>query len=77
MSEQDSPSDTAADDTGGSKSTEIQQVHTVLNKTTHDENDTSEENSVIEIEPPQENGEQYIRKEDKLLTTNFEVKLEN
>ena len=53
MSGQDSPSDTAADDTEGSKSTQIQQVHTVLNKTTHDENDTSEEDSVIEIEPPQ------------------------
>ena len=42
---------------------------------THDENDTSDENSVIEIEPSTDNGEQNNKTEEKLLTTNFEVKL--
>ena len=32
---------------------------------------------VTEIELPKENGEQNNAKEDKLLTTNFEVKVEN
>ena len=45
----------------------MQQVHNALNKTTHDEKDMSEEKSVIEIEPPKENGEQHNGKEDKLL----------
>ena len=67
MSEQDSESDTIADDTEGSKSTEdeeeseaieIQQVHNVLNKTTHDEKDISEDKSVTEIETYQVMGRQ-------------------
>ena len=32
---------------------------------------------MIEIEPPIENGEQDIGKENKLLTTNFHVEMEN
>ena len=32
---------------------------------------------MIEIEPPQENGEQENRKQDKLLTTTFQVEIEN
>ena len=77
MSEEDSASDTTADDIEESQSTEIQQVHNVMNKATHDENDTSDENSGIEIEPPTNNGEQNNVQEHKLLTTNFGVKIEN
>ena len=54
-----------------------------MNETTHDEqnaseaeDDTSEENSVYEIESHLVNGEQN-KQEDKLLITNFEVKVEN
>ena len=32
---------------------------------------------MIEIEPPKENGEQEIRKQDKLLTTKFQTEIEN
>ena len=75
ISEHDSPSDTITDDTEGSKSTEIKQVHNVLNKMTPDENDTSDENSVIEIKPLTNNEEQNNGNQDKILTTNFEVNL--
>ena len=54
-----------------------------MNETTHDEgnaseaeNDTSEENSVYEIESHLVNGEQN-KQESKLLITNFDVKVEN
>ena len=79
-------SDTIADDTEGSKSTEdeeeseaiqIQQVHSILNKTTHDEKDTSDQNSVSEIVASIENGEQDNGKENKLLTTSFHIEIEN
>ena len=40
--------------------TETSQVLTVFNKTIHHENDSSDDKSVIEIEPPQENGELEI-----------------
>ena len=33
--------------------------------------------AVIEIEPPQENGEQENGKQDKLLTTTFQIEIEN
>ena len=52
--------------------------------TTHDkdnssepEDKTSEEKFVHEIQPHMENGEQNNVQEDKLLTTKFEVKVEN
>ena len=32
---------------------------------------------LIEIEPPKENGEQEIGKWDKLLTTTFQIEIEN
>ena len=32
---------------------------------------------MIEIEPPKENGEQEIREQDKLLTTNVQIEIEN
>ena len=56
---------------------ETSQVLTVFNKTIHHEDDTSDDKSVIEIEPPQENGEQEIGKQDKLLTTTFQIEIEN
>ena len=79
-------SDTIGDDTQGSKSTEdeeesevieIQQVHNVLNKTTHDEKDTSDQKSVTETEAYTKNGEKNNAKQVKLLTTNFQVEIEN
>ena len=64
-------------ETEESISTETSQVLTVFNKTIHHEDDSSDDKSVIEIEPPQENGEQEIGKQDKLLTTKFQIKVEN
>ena len=32
---------------------------------------------MIEIEPPKENGDQEIGKQDKLLTTKFQINIEN
>ena len=43
----------------------------------HHEDDSSDDKSVIEIEPPRENGEQEIGKQDKLLTTKFQMDIEN
>ena len=57
--------------------TETSQVLTVFNKTIHHEDDSSDDVSVIEIEPPQENGEQEIGKQDKLLTTTFQLEIGN
>ena len=57
--------------------TETSQVLTVFNKAIHHEDDSSDDKSVIEIDPPQENGEQEIRKQDKLLTTTFQMEIEN
>ena len=54
--------------------------HTTLHdedKSSEPEDDSSEENSVNEIQPHTENGEQNNIQEDKLLITNFEVKVEN
>ena len=54
-----------------------------MNETTHDEenvseaeDDTSQEENVIEMQIYENNGEQN-KQEDKLLTTNFEVKVKN
>ena len=77
LSEQNSTSDIPTETTEESKPTEPSQVLTVFNKAIHHEDDTYEDISVIEIEPPKDNGEQNIGKEDKLLTTYFEVKTEN
>ena len=57
--------------------TETSQVLTVFNKTIHHEDDSSDDKSVIEIEPSKENGEQEIGKQDKLLTTTFQIEIEN
>ena len=56
---------------------ETSQVLTVFNKAIHHEDDSSDDKSVIEIEPPQENGEQEIGKQDQLLTTTFQIEIEN
>ena len=56
---------------------ETSQVLTVFNKTIHQEDDSSDDISVIEIEPPKENGEQEIGKQDKLLTTKFQIEIKN
>ena len=57
--------------------TETSQVLTVFNKTIHYEDDSSYDQSVTEIEPSKENGEQEIGKQDKLLTTTFQIEIEN
>ena len=49
----------------------------MLNKAIHHEDDSSDNKSVIEIEPPKENGDQEIGKQDKLLTTNVQIENEN
>ena len=49
----------------------------MFNKAIHHEDDSSDDKSVIVIEPPKENGEQEIGKEDKLLTTKFQMEIEN
>ena len=55
-----------------------------MNETTHDEetsseaeDDTSEDGNVAEMQTYENNGEQNNAQEKKLLTTNFEVKVEN
>ena len=64
-------------ETEESKLTETSQVLTVFNKAMHHEDDSSDDKSEIEIEPPKENGEQEIGKQDKLLTTKFQMEIEN
>ena len=57
--------------------TETSQVLTVFSKAIHHEHDSSDDKSVIEIEPSIENGEQEVGKQDKLLTTKFQIEIEN
>ena len=64
-------------ETEESKPTETSQILTVFNKGIHHEDDSSDDKSVIEIEPPRENGEQEIGKQDKLLTNNVQIEIEN
>ena len=64
-------------ETEESKLTETSQVLTVFNKAIHHEDDSTDDKSVIEIEQPTENGEQEIGKQDKLLTTKFQMEIEN
>ena len=56
---------------------ETSQVLTVFNKVIHHEDDSSDDKSVIETDPSKENGEQEIGKQDKLLTTTFQIEIEN
>ena len=48
-----------------------------MNKSSHDEKDTSDQNSVSEIVTSLENGEQDDGKENKLLTSNFHTEIEH
>ena len=64
-------------ETEESISTETSQVLTVFNKAIHHEDDSSDDKSGIEIEPPKENGEQEIGKQDKLLTAKFQMEIES
>ena len=64
-------------ETEESISTETSQVLTVFNKAIHHEDESSDDKSVIEIEPPRENGEHENGKQDKLLTTKFQIEIEN
>ena len=72
--EQNSTSDIYIEDQEDSKSIETSQVHNVLNNSIPNEVDSHTVEDVTEIELPEENGEQNNAKDDKLLTTNFEVK---
>ena len=68
---------------------ETLQIHDIYNITMHDkddlihdevihhEDDSSDDKSVIEIEPPKQNGEQEIGKQNELLTTKFQMEIEN
>ena len=64
-------------ETEESISTETSQVLTVFNKAIHHEDVSSDDKSEIEIDPPKENGEKEIGKQNKLLTTKFQMELEN
>ena len=75
--EQNSTSDIYIEDKEDSKSIEISQVHYDLNRSIPNEVDSQTVEDVTEIELPKENWEQNNAKEDKHLTTNFEVKAEN
>ena len=75
--EQNSTSDIYIEDKEDSKLIETSQVHHVLNKSIPNEVDSHTVEDVTEIELPKKNMEQNNAKEDKLLTTNFEVRVEN
>ena len=82
-SEQNSESDTCTEDEQETNTTETHQIHNDLNNTIYDEenssedqNDISEKENVTEMQIYENNGEQN-KQEDKLLSTNFEVKVEN
>ena len=76
--EQDSESDTMIQDEQASEPMQTFPTHNDVNETIHDDDDSStesEEENVIDIETDQNNGEKNEH-EDKLLSTNFEVKVE-
>ena len=64
-------------ETEETKLTETYQVLTVFNKGIHHKDDSSDDISMIEIDPPKENGEQEIGKQNELLTTTFQMEIEN
>ena len=75
-SEQSSELYITYEDEEETNTTEIHQVHNVLNQTIHDEENSSEDENVTEMQTYGNNGEQH-KQENKLLNTNFEVKVEN
>ena len=56
---------------------ETSQVITVFNKAIHHEQDSSDDKSEIEIKPSKQNGEQEIGQQKELLTTTFQIEIEN
>ena len=77
MSEENSTSDIPTETTEDSKAIEISQVHNVLNKSSHDEADSPTVKHATEFELPKESGKQNIVEENKFLSTNFKVEMEN
>ena len=78
--EQDSDSDTSTQDEEASEPTQTFQTHNIVNEKIHDEDDSSaesEEENMNEMQTYENNGEQNNAQEDKVLTTNFELKVEN
>ena len=82
-SEQNSESGITNEDEDESNTIETHLVHNVLNETTNDEenvseteDDTSEEENIIEMQI-YENNEEQNKQGEELLNTNFEVKVEN
>ena len=55
--------------------TETSQVLTVFNEAIHHEDDSSDDKSVIEIEPPEENKEQELENRTNSLLPHFKLKL--
>ena len=64
-------------ETEASTSIGTSHVLTVFNKAIHHEDDSSDDKSVTEIESRKEHEEQEIGKQDKLLTTKFQIEIEN
>ena len=74
ISAQDSGSDTITADTEESKPTETLQIHNVSSKAIHHENDSSEDISVIEIEPPNVMGSNRLEKMTNSLLPTLKLK---
>ena len=66
-------------ETEEAKPTDTSQVLTIFSKAIHHEDDSSDNKSVIEIQPQKENGEQELGTQNKLLTysTNYQIEIEN
>ena len=76
LSEENFTSDIHTETTEDSKPIETPQVN-VLNKSTQDEDNSPSLKHVTEFELTKENGEQKIGKENNLLSTNFQIEVEN
>ena len=74
---EDSTSHSPTEATEESKPIETHQVPTVFLKSTCDEDDSSQDKPVTEFESSKENGQQNTVRDNKLLSTNFIVKMEN
>ena len=74
---EDSTSDTPTEATEDSKPIETPRVPTVSIKCTHDDGGSSINKLWTEFEPLKENGEQIIIKDNKLLTINLTVEIQN
>ena len=73
---EDSISDTPTEATEDSKTIELAQVPTAFSRSRCDQ-DPSEDKSRTEFEPCKENREQITAQENKLLSTNFTVEIQN